>query len=72
MSWYYLKALEGEEPYCHWYGLPAKDEPIKDSEDDYEYEPGKLPFCAKGGSACSRCKKEGTTDCTFIKAILRK
>ena len=24
MSWYYLKALEGEEPFCHWYGLPAR------------------------------------------------
>lgn len=76
MSLFYLKALQGEEPYASWYGLskPANIEvtvTITEDEDD-DYELVKAPACSKSWSACHDCPKSGTLECTYIKELIEE
>ncbi|MBD3878222.1 MAG: hypothetical protein SR1Q5_00850 [Quinella sp. 1Q5] len=57
MSWYYLKALEGEKPYCDWYGLPARREKI-------ELHPERIPADCPG--ECMRCPKSLFGECGYF------
>ena len=57
MSWYYLKALAGEAPWCHWYGLPEK-KPFK------PFHPERRPpDCPHD---CTSCPKALFGECGFF------
>ena len=49
MSIYYLRALQGEKPYCDWYGLPAKRTSL-------QLHPERIPpDCPHNCMSCPKC-----------------
>ncbi|MBR6711958.1 MAG: hypothetical protein IKI76_03075 [Selenomonadaceae bacterium] len=65
MSLFYLKALQGEEPYASWYGLskPVNIEVTITITDDEEEEPATCLHASLEN--CSKCKKLGKKSCPY-------
>ena len=56
MSLFFLKALQGEKPYCDWYGLPEKK--------TYKFHPERRPKDCPHD--CQYCPKPFFGECGFF------